>query len=383
MSEYQYYEFLAIDRPLSEKELDQVRSTSSRANITPNRFTNEYHWGSFKGDPLNFMKRYYDAHVYVANWMSATLMLRVPKDAIPEQMARTVREKYILDFDETPDHWIITWNLSESENYDRFGMEDGTGWMARLIPIRDELMRGDYRSLYIGWLAAVSQGAVDEEDEEPFLPAGLGNLTAAQLALGEFIEVDEDLLAGAGMGSPALEPNPKTGTDMDEWLDTVPPQEIRALLKQLLEGKGQQAERSLKNKFSEWQRGQTKTTCEASRRSVEELWKNSELAKAVRLEQEQIKQQQAHEAKRKKREAFLAELSKDFPKFWKEAEQTASIGSGHAYDKTTTMLSDLSEAYGIHASTGDFKNEMNRFMENHTKRKALITRLVNAKIWKV
>jgi hypothetical protein len=33
-------------------------------------------------------------------------------------------------------------------------MEDGRGWMARLAPVRDELLRGDIRSLYIGWLAA-------------------------------------------------------------------------------------------------------------------------------------------------------------------------------------------------------------------------------------
>ena len=51
MSEYQYYEFLAIDRPLSSKEMGELRRLSTRADITPTSFTNEYHWGSFKGDP--------------------------------------------------------------------------------------------------------------------------------------------------------------------------------------------------------------------------------------------------------------------------------------------------------------------------------------------
>jgi hypothetical protein len=35
MSEYQYYEFQAIDRPLTESEMEKLRSFSTRARITP------------------------------------------------------------------------------------------------------------------------------------------------------------------------------------------------------------------------------------------------------------------------------------------------------------------------------------------------------------
>ncbi len=50
MSEYQYYEFQAIDRPLTAKEMSELRSYSTRARITPTSFVNDYSWGSFKGD---------------------------------------------------------------------------------------------------------------------------------------------------------------------------------------------------------------------------------------------------------------------------------------------------------------------------------------------
>ena len=40
MSEYQYYEFQAIDRPLAEQEMRTLRSCSTRATITPTLFTN-------------------------------------------------------------------------------------------------------------------------------------------------------------------------------------------------------------------------------------------------------------------------------------------------------------------------------------------------------
>jgi hypothetical protein len=46
---------------------------------------------------------------------------------------------------------------------------------------------------------------MDDDDVEPLCVSGLASLTAAQQALGEFLEVDPDLLAGAGMGSPAAQ----------------------------------------------------------------------------------------------------------------------------------------------------------------------------------
>ena len=149
MSEYQYYEFLAIDRPLTSEETSALRSLSTRAHITPVSFTNEYNWGDFKGNPAGLMRRFFDAHVYVANWMTAIFMVRVPIEALSEKTAKAMAVRYILDFKATKTHWVITWSLNESENYDRFGMEDGRGWMARLAPVRDELLRGDIRSLYI------------------------------------------------------------------------------------------------------------------------------------------------------------------------------------------------------------------------------------------
>ncbi|MEX5633542.1 hypothetical protein [Parafrankia sp. FMc2] len=51
MSTYQYYEFLAVDRPLNARQQDEVRALSTRARITATSFTNEYHLGDFGGDP--------------------------------------------------------------------------------------------------------------------------------------------------------------------------------------------------------------------------------------------------------------------------------------------------------------------------------------------
>ncbi|MEZ4576545.1 MAG: hypothetical protein R2875_00615, partial [Desulfobacterales bacterium] len=174
MSEYQYYEFLAIDRPLSPKQMAELRALSTRAHITPVSFTNEYNWGDFKGNPDKLMQRYFDAHVYVANWMTAVFMVRLPKATLSREMVNAFTVSPFLEFKATKKDWIVTWCLEESEDYDRFGEEDGRSWMARLAPIRDELLRGDFRSLYIGWLPAISVELLGYHDEEPLALSGLG-----------------------------------------------------------------------------------------------------------------------------------------------------------------------------------------------------------------
>ncbi len=106
-----------------------------------------------------------------------------------------------LGFWTTKEHLIVEWSCEEERDGD---WAEGEGWMARLVPIRDELERGDYRALYLGWLFGVGIGEIPEDVVEPPPPAGLHSLTPAQHALVEFFGIDPDLLAGAALAdSPA------------------------------------------------------------------------------------------------------------------------------------------------------------------------------------
>jgi len=86
LSEYQYYEFQAIDRPLSEKDRNELRSLSSRARITSRSFINAYNWGDFRGDPVELMERWFDLHLYFANWGNPRLMIRLPKQLVDHEL---------------------------------------------------------------------------------------------------------------------------------------------------------------------------------------------------------------------------------------------------------------------------------------------------------
>jgi hypothetical protein len=382
MSEYQYYEFLAIDRPLTEKEVGELRKLSTRATITPVSFTNEYNWGDFKGDPEKLMHRYFDAHVYVANWLTAIFMLRLPIEALPEETMKAMAVPYILDIKAVKTHWIIAWRLEESENYDRFGMEDGHGWMARLAPVRDELLRGDLRSLYIGWLAAVTGEMIDDDELEPLSICGLGGLTAAQQALSNFLEVDPDLLAGAGMGRTTAQSVEISEKDVDKWIDAMPRDEVNSILKQIIEGRGQPAERTLMNRFIAWQRGLQTNKTDTPRRKVGELRQNAEKARQVRLEKQKRDRKQLEIQRHKRRKAYLENLSKDFSRAWESVREPVERGSGRSYDEACRAIVDIAEAYALFSTKKQFQKELKKFMTGHTRRKALIQRLVKHGIWK-
>ena len=83
MSEYQFYDFRAVDCPLTSSQRTELGKISTRAHISSTRFTNFYTFGDFKGNPVALVERYFDAFLYLANWGTRELMFRVPLGRAP------------------------------------------------------------------------------------------------------------------------------------------------------------------------------------------------------------------------------------------------------------------------------------------------------------
>lgn len=62
MSTYQYYEFQAIDRPLTAEEQQAVAHLSSRVEPHPRQAVFVYHWSGFPGNSREILARYYECH---------------------------------------------------------------------------------------------------------------------------------------------------------------------------------------------------------------------------------------------------------------------------------------------------------------------------------
>lgn len=379
MSEYQYFEFAAIDRPLTDGEMAALRAVSTRAVITPSGFVNHYEWGGLKADPLDWMRRYFDAFVYLADWAHCRFALRLPRDLFGKAELKPFGVKQSLTIDASEDHWILDWSLEGSDNYDRFAEDDGRGWMGRLVPLRDELIRGDQRSLYLGWLAGAAKGEVPETTLEPTVPAGLSQLSAAQNALAAFLEIDADIIAAAAIGSADASDRPES---VDAWLQSLSPDELRSMLKSIVRADRPNPQREVASRYRAWHRQHAPQAApEARRRSVAELRSLAVPAGEERRRRDALAREQQAAARRTQRDAQLRLLMSDVDKRWLALHQQAERGSASAYEQAVRALSDLAEAYAIVSDRKTFDRELRRFLVRHAKRGALLRRLTEAGLW--
>lgn len=147
MSEYQWYEFVALDRPLSAREMAELRAISTRAEITRTRFWNEYQWGDLKADPVRLLARYFDAHLYFANWGTRRLMLRLPAERVDERALRA----YFpaggpATLTRSGTHVILDLSSDTGEPEDKWWAPASLG---ALTPLRASLLDGDRSVPYL------------------------------------------------------------------------------------------------------------------------------------------------------------------------------------------------------------------------------------------
>src|SRR6266699_799318 len=203
MSEYQRYEFMTIDRPLTRAQLDAVNALSSHIEASSTHAMIEYHWGDFKHNPIDVLHKFFDGFLYWANWGSPQLAFRFPHGILPSDLIDGYDLDDFVTFTKYRDYDILDIHFGEMEAPDEWIDYE----LGSLIAIRDELMEGDLRALYIVWLAGqlMIEGYNEEEDEEdneeedyeisvPPVPPAFGTLTAAQQALAELLQVPHELL---------------------------------------------------------------------------------------------------------------------------------------------------------------------------------------------
>jgi hypothetical protein len=384
MSEYQYYEFLAIDRSLSAEEVRDLRAISSRAEITQTRFCNVYNWGDLGGSPQKMMEKYFDAHVYITNWGTYQFMLRFPHGVIDEETLNQYALEDALAYRATRDHLIIFWQRDE-EGGGKW--VNGEGWMARLVPIREEIERGDYRALYIGWLAGAKYLLRSDEEEEesgdggmePPVPHGLGSLTSAQQALADFLDVDEDILKTASLASPAP-PVEETQRQMAEWAATVPESEAREYLLAVLRGENRNAERRIRNRYHDFVRllAAGKRAGGADRRTISEIRALVREARNERERQEAVERERKRIERERKRSEHLKEVAGRFPHWWQQADAYAREQKASSYDVARDILVDLRDAYAQEGRQEEFATGLQSFTSEYTRRPALMRRLKDA-----
>ena len=66
--------------------------------------------------------------------------------------------------------------------------------MASLARLRDDLLDGDWRCLYLAWLVGIETESLPDRAKEPPVPPGLKELTAPLRAFVDFLDIDTELI---------------------------------------------------------------------------------------------------------------------------------------------------------------------------------------------
>jgi hypothetical protein len=366
MSEYQRYEFMTIDRPLTREQLDAVNMLSSHIEATSAHALIEYHWGDFKHDPIKVLHKYFDAFLYWANWGAPELAFRFPRGVLPADLVDGYGLEDFVAFTRHKDYDILDIHFEELEGPDEWIDYE----LGPLIAIRDELMDGDLRSLYIVWLAGRNMRATYNREDDAItmlpVPPGFGALTAAQQALAELLMVPQELLVAAARHSSAAKSS--AADDIATLITLLPPDRRDEYLIRLARnepGLGRLLARELRELGGDHAKAPFSS---GEHVAFATLLAESKAIKAE-LEREQREQERLAHLR------HLQDIHDYLDKYWHQVDIAVERRSGVGYDEATELLVELREAANHFKEAQQFQERFHAWVRPHLGRPAFVKRL--------
>ncbi len=366
MSEFQYYEWQAVDRPLTGAALREVQALSSHMDVvTATQAVVTYHWGDFKHDPIDVLVRYFDAMLYSANWGTRRLAFRFPVGTIDTQSIDAYCVEDWMTVERKGQHDVLDIYLYEEDSY---GGDEQPASLSPLIPLRQQIIDGDYRTLYLSWLAAVEKSAmVLEDDREPPVPAGLKELDGSLYAFALlFLRLDPRLLQVAADASEDL--TLETDDGLVSALALLPPEESRAFLLKVLRNEPQ-VRAALRRRLGDL--AGREPARPRTPRVVGELLAETEY---LRREQERIRL----EAAERKRTRDLEELARRREAVWGEVEALIERKQYNSYQKAVALLLELRDLAAYQETLPAFWARVRVLRDEYARRPSLMDQMDKA-----
>jgi hypothetical protein len=379
MSEYQYYEFQAVDRPLTPEQISVLRAYSSRAQITASSFIVDYSYGSFKGNEGKWLEEYFDAFLYLANWGTHLFMLGLPRKLLDQETIAPYCEGESLSCYSKGNKVILTFQSEDEEGE----WAEGEGWLASLLPLRADLISGDYRALYLGWLGDVQSEEIDDDELEPSVPGGLKNLNASLDRLADFLRLSRDLIAAAAEASLGEQAIGLSQEEFGKWVLSLPSQEKDMLLLHLVEGDNPHRLAELRQQAGRELRGDI-TPVKGPRRTAGQIRARAEILSAERKRIEAEKK--AHDLDRRKKEE--AEKRKKHLEFlagkesilWNKVEELIATKQPKRYDDAVSLLRDLKDLAEFRNRNDLFNSRLRDLVSTHLRKATLVDRINRGKL---
>ena len=264
------------------------------------------------------------------------------------------------------------------------GEDDGTGWMASLMPLRSDLLRGDLRCLYLGWLRSAQDGGLDEDELEPPVPAGLQELSGPLDALIEFLEIDEDIVEVAAQASSPLAAR-LSRKELSAWIRRLPEKEKDELLIAAAVEQGERWRNDLMQSFGRKSLQQTSDgPAESQRRKAGDL-----LAAAHARAKERARLLNEHRvteaAKRRaqdeaNRARYLDQIGRRHPEIWNQVAAHIQTRQPKDYDRAVSLLTDLHDHAVRRGQTAGFQTALEKIRQVHAAKESFLRRLAKANL---
>ena len=380
VSEYLYYDFRAVGRPLTHREIRELRALSTRAEITATSFVNTYEWGDFKGDPNILMEKYFDAFIYTANSRVFQLVLRLPRRALDTKSLAAYCVGESLRMRKTKNFTILEF-MSEGEGRD---WEDSERWMDSLIPLRTDLMRGDLRALYLGWLFCLQNQELSPHATEPPVPAGLNKLTAPLQSLAHFLGLDGELIDAAAERSRKLSASIPSRAKLAAWIAAMPEVEKNELLLGMAQNNDSCSRIDLLRRFdrhflppmSRAERVDSQPRTVSQIMALARVHTDQRLRREAELKVgEQEKQERAKTAARVK---YLDKLAGREAQIWEQVDTLAQTKQPNNYDRALSHILDLHDLAAHRGQQVHFDSALERLRMNHRAKPTFLRRLSRA-----
>lgn len=378
MSEYQYYEFRALDRALSDAQMRELRAISTRAAISRTSFSNHYEYGDLRADPRDLLVEYFDASLHFAHWMYLEVAFRFPKRAIDAKAVRRYAAGHTLDVRSADSDVVVALSVeTDGEHFDP--SDDGSSWLSSLIGLRAEIAGGDERAPYLAWLLDVQYGIVDDDAVEPARPAGLGRLSPALVDFVDLFGLDDDFVAAAAAGD-SMPPSDPSSRDIEQWLARFRPDEHVAWLSRVTRGDGSVGA-ELMRRFRQYTPSRAAAlplrTAGQLRASAEVVAEKRQKADREGEARERAKRELEQQAVR---DRYLTSLAKRTPEAWRRIDALIATKRPGDYAAAVTLLEDLRDVGERHGRRGEFMRRLSGLREAHARKPSFLARLEKARL---
>ncbi len=366
MSSFQLYEFQALDHSLSDADQTFLHSLSSRAELTATSARYTYSYSDYRAAPIDVLDRCFDILLYQASYGIRRLAIRLPKALASPSHYEPYCLPYLISLKTTKKSVILDIEIS-SQDYGCWLSEEGR--LIELVDIRQALLQGDLRVLYLAWLASAyaEDGSFDwKTTTEPPVPPNLKTLSPALEQFADIFEIDTDLIAAAATQSETV--SAAATEPIETWIAALPESERNQYLLRVAKGENHVGLELMQQLRQQFGKQPVVAAGKTGSRTFAELTAASKQKSHARSRKEKA---DAKKAEQQRIEALIPQTDK----LWQLVQQLLKRGQAKTYDEAVAHLVDLRAIAHLQNDLPSFNQRLQDITEEYSRKRSFISRL--------